>query len=214
MTPRLVVVIGANGAGKSTWCRDNRGDLPANFYDADSIAQGLGSYDDPIRQREARAIVDAHIERHLKRREPFGFESTYSGKSRPRIVERAAEEGYDTYAVFIGTTSPRVNVQRVRARVAARTGHHVPQSEIHRRWHAAQENLVHTAGRFNRIRIIDNSRQRAATVADVFGRTEDHVREHRRDAAPWANSLTDKIVRAYLLRSSRNPRRDGKGEGR
>lgn len=47
MTPLLVVVIGANGAGKSTWCHAHRDELPANFYDADSIAQGLGSYNDP-----------------------------------------------------------------------------------------------------------------------------------------------------------------------
>ena len=90
MTPPLVVVIGANGAGKSTWCGAHRDELPANFYDADSIAQGLGSYNDRALQLEARAIVDARIEQHLDRGETFGFESTYSGKSRPRIVERAS----------------------------------------------------------------------------------------------------------------------------
>ncbi len=64
-----------------------------NFYDADSIAQGLGSYDDPTLQFEARTRVDAAIGRHLEQNESFGFESTYSGASRPRIARRAHELG-------------------------------------------------------------------------------------------------------------------------
>ena len=56
--PRFVIVIGANAAGKSTWCRAHPEELPSNFYDADSIAQGLGSYNDPALQLEARALVD------------------------------------------------------------------------------------------------------------------------------------------------------------
>ena len=40
--PRLTVVIGANGAGKTTWARKHRETLPKPFYNADSIAEGLG----------------------------------------------------------------------------------------------------------------------------------------------------------------------------
>ena len=40
--PELLVVIGANGAGKTTWARKNRDLLPQPFYNADSIAEGLG----------------------------------------------------------------------------------------------------------------------------------------------------------------------------
>ena len=92
---RLIIVIGANGAGKSTWIRSNRRELPANFYDADSIAQGLGSYDDPALQRQAREWVDRRIEGHPERSESFGFESTCSDVSRPsghRIV--SSERSY------------------------------------------------------------------------------------------------------------------------
>ena len=63
-------------AGKSTWCRDHRDELPGDFYDADSIAEGLGDWNSPTKQREARQLVDRAIQRHLDRRESFGFEST------------------------------------------------------------------------------------------------------------------------------------------
>ena len=33
--PKLTVVIGANGAGKTTWAREHRDTLPRPFYNAD-----------------------------------------------------------------------------------------------------------------------------------------------------------------------------------
>lgn len=88
--PRLTIVIGTNGAGKSTWCSKHEDELPAAFYDADSIANSLGDWNDPRDQIQAARRVNGAIRDHLARRESFGFESTYSGRSRPRLVERAA----------------------------------------------------------------------------------------------------------------------------
>ncbi|MCY4637609.1 MAG: hypothetical protein OXG04_24490 [Acidobacteria bacterium] len=44
--PRLTIVIGTNGAGESTWCSKHEDELPAAFYDADSIANSLGDWND------------------------------------------------------------------------------------------------------------------------------------------------------------------------
>ena len=63
--PRLIVVIGANGAGKTTWTRKHREMLPKPFYNADSIAEGLGDANDAALQRAARKLVDERIERDL-----------------------------------------------------------------------------------------------------------------------------------------------------
>lgn len=198
-TPRFVIVIGANGAGKSTWCRSYRDALPPNFYDADSIAQDLGSYDDHALQLKARTLVDAAIDRHLKQSESFGFESTYSGASRPRIARRAHELGYATYAIFIGTRDPAINIDRVAARVRARTGHHVSESEIRRRWTAAQDNLVETASVFDRIRILDNSAGHTWTVFDHIGTSQ----RHRAVETPlWAARLSADLMRGRTTRTS------------
>ena len=101
--PKLTIVIGTNGAGKSTWCSKHEDELPTAFYDADSIANSLGDWNDPRDQIQAARRINGAIRGHLARRESFGFESTYSGRSRPRMVERAARAGYDVHAVFIGT---------------------------------------------------------------------------------------------------------------
>ena len=168
--PRLTIVIGANGAGKSTWCHSNRHLLPANFYDADSIAQGLGSYNDPERQHQARVLVDRYIDEHLAGHENFGFESTYSGSSRPAIIRRAHALGYEASVYFIGTNRAEINIARVAARVMMHTGHHVPSEEIIRRWTACQSNLLLTAAHFNRINLIDNSAGTARVVAQISGK--------------------------------------------
>ena len=188
--PRLVIVIGANGAGKSTWCHHHRRELPARFYDADSIAQGLGSYDDPTRQREARAWVDRRIEEHLAAGESFGFESTYSGASRPNFVRRAHDLGYDVQAIFIGTRDVSINIDRVAMRVRQRIGHDVPAGEIVRRWTACQENLLRTANLFGGIRLVDNTTQASVTVAHLSERS---IVQAAEPLPAWAARLAAKI---------------------
>ena len=73
--PVLTVVIGANGTGKTTWTRATRDRLPKPFYNADSIAEGLGDPNDAALQVQAREIVDRAIGQHLSDRSSFGFEA-------------------------------------------------------------------------------------------------------------------------------------------
>ena len=135
--PRLTVVIGANGAGKTTWARKHRETLPKPFYNADSIAEGLGDANDAALQRVARKLVDDQIQRDLSEGNTlFGFESTYSGRLRPGIVRTAKRLGYTTRAVFLGTETVAINIRRVRKRVEE-GGHHVDEAEVRRRWTAA-----------------------------------------------------------------------------
>ena len=188
---RLTIVIGGNGAGKTTWCRQHRNELPEKFYNADSIAEGLGDWNSPTAQEDARRLVDDRIREHLTKREDFGFESTYSGESRPRVVVEAKRLGYETRAILIAAESPTINLERVAARVAAGTGHDVPDSEVRRRWAASQENLARTAPAIDIVDLIDNSGPKARLIARIdTGRTT----RRAKPTPVWAEKITDRIA--------------------
>ncbi len=184
-TPTLFLVIGANGAGKTTWCNPNRSRLPSHFYNADSIAQDLGDYNNPSFQMDARRIVDKRIDSHLHAGESFGFESTFSGASRPALVQQARRLGYMVDCVFFGTQHVKTNVNRVAARVETRRGHFVPEAEIRRRWHAVQHNVVKSWNAFNFLTIIDASTSES-TIAAVKHESQLYLSPN---SPPWLNSL-------------------------
>ena len=150
--PRLTVVIGANGAGKTTWARKHRETLPKPFCNADSIAEGLGDANDAALQRAARKLVDDQVQRDLSEGNTFGFESTYSGRSRPDVVRTAKRLGYTTRA----TETVAINIRRVRKRVEE-GGHHVDEAEVRRRWTAAWANLLETWEDFDTVQVLDSS---------------------------------------------------------
>ena len=191
--PRLTLIVGANGAGKSTWCRRHRHRLPDDFYNPDEIAEGLGGASRSSKQRAAAEVVSRAIREHLERREDFGVETTYAGRTRPRLVERARELGYETTVVFIGTRHPEINIQRIAWRVRTKSGHAVDPAATRRRWTTAQEHLIRTANAIASIELIDNSGPPARTVARIENGKE--IRQH--GATPqWANELIPRITRS------------------
>ena len=191
--PRLTVVIGANGAGKTTWARKHRETLPKPFYNADSIAEGLGDANDEALQRTARKLVDEQIDRDLGEGNTFGFESTYSGRSRPDIVRTAKRLGYTTRAVFLGTETSAINIHRVRKRVEE-GGHHVDETEVRRRWTAAWANLLDTWEAFDTIRVLDSSGTEPIEIA--------HKTKHEitmvRPLPQWAQGLLETVSRTAI----------------
>lgn len=191
--PELLLVVGANGAGKSTYCRYFFERLPDPFFDADQIAQELGDYDNPALQRRAALIVARNVSNCLNEKRSFGLETTYSGNSPPRLVRKARDHGYRTQVVFIGTHSPQINISRVRRRVADQVGHDVADSEIHRRWTACQDNLVRTAKFFKHIRLLDSSNDRWIEAGElVAGQV---VRPAPKEVS-WAGGLLSRILTA------------------
>ncbi len=194
--PKLTVVIGANGAGKTTWAREHRDTLPRPFYNADSIAEGLGDANDPGLQRTARELVDQQIESDLADQRSFGFESTYSGRSRPDIVKRAKALGYATGAVFLGTRHHAINITRVQRRVRE-GGHHIEASEVKRRWKAAWANLLETWGAFDTISVLDNS---STHPTEIARKTGTHLMI-RTDLPQWAQDMPTQTPQSARART-------------
>lgn len=92
--PTFTIVMGCNGSGKSAWKRAHYDRLPRKYFDQDSIAGGIGDWNDEDARRRTRDYVESQIAKCFADRESFGMESTFSGRPEPAMVARAVAEGY------------------------------------------------------------------------------------------------------------------------
>ena len=192
--PRFVIVMGCNGAGKSAWKRSNYDRLPERYFDQDSIAGGIGDWNDPGARERTRLYVDAEIEKILAGRLDFGFESTFSGQPGPALLQRTLANGYRAEGYYIGTAGPEVNARRIDRRVLSNTGHYVDPDRLPGRYRWSLSNLRQHLDDFDLVEVVDNSEERDDGIPDprvqfVAEKGEITMRAPPDDLAAWCGEL-------------------------
>jgi predicted ABC-type ATPase len=76
----------------------------------------------------------------LEHRQTFALETTLSGKTYLRFFRQARELGYEIELHYLWLSSPAQAIARVRQRVQ-QGGHHVPASDIRRRFRRSLQHL-------------------------------------------------------------------------
>ena len=142
MTPKIYIIAGCNGAGKTTAsysvlpdrleCRE--------FVNADEIAKGLSPFNPESVAIEAGRLMLGRIDYLLKQRETFAIETTLATRSYASLVERAHQLGYYVVLLFFWLPSPEMAVARVAKRVSE-GGHNIPPQTIHRRYWLGLQNF-------------------------------------------------------------------------
>ena len=203
------------------WSRDNRGELITPFYDMDSIANGLGGYDNPDMRSDALSLVNERIRNHFTNGHSFGVESTYSGQRGPSQVTEAIANGYQIHGIYIGTKDPKINIRRVARRVSNRTGHYVPDSEVERRWSHSLSNLRKTLLNFDSLVLLDNTTESKNGIPNTtlqcrFAKGE--LVEQREDQAlsKWCLDFLERIREMDLqkaIREERGRRKESRRKG-
>jgi len=128
-TPQLWMLVGGNGAGKSTFYRLALEPLGLPFVNADVLA-GVVFPDDPEAHSYDAAILAEELRNQLlKDRLSFCFETVYSHPSKIDFVAHAKALGYQVVMVFIHLESSDLNQARVAMRVGE-GGHDVPSEKI------------------------------------------------------------------------------------
>jgi len=158
--PRLYVLAGVNGAGKSSLAGAAFRAQGADYYNPDEAARRLKTANPRLTQTQANAAAwqqgRAALERAIAERLDFAFESTLGASTLPRLLAEAAAKGFEVNVWYAGLSTPAQHLARVRARVA-RGGHDIPEPAIRRRFEHSRLNLIQLLPRLAALRVYDNS---------------------------------------------------------
>ncbi len=134
--PRMFVVSGCNGSGKTTasymvlpkelGCR--------RYVNSDEFAKSLSPFAPHAASITASRYMLEEINYLLEKREDFGVETTLSTKSLQKIISRAKAAGYHTTVLYVWLNSPELAIKRVEKRVRD-GGHYIAPETVVRRYY-------------------------------------------------------------------------------
>lgn len=139
--PKCYVIAGPNGAGKTTFALQFLPKIGCrNFVNADLIAAGLSPLSPERELVSASRIFIGEIKSFIARREDFAFETTLSGRTYLRYIERLTRGGWTVNLMYLALPSLEMSMKRVAERVS-HGGHDIPERDLRRRFSRSLENL-------------------------------------------------------------------------
>lgn len=128
-----------------------------SFINADMIAQGLSPLKPEAVQVKAGKLFLEELERHLKQRESFCFETTLSGSSYFQKIKQWKKDGWRIVLHYLWIPNAQFSALRVQEKVAQGGGHGIPQESILRRYNKSLCNLFRYLAICNETMCYDNS---------------------------------------------------------
>lgn len=155
----LYIFAGVNGAGKSTFYINQLEDN--DFYGArinsDEIVREFGDWDNPLDQNRAGRLAIKLRNSYLKKGIDFNIETTLSGHSIVKFIQKAKENNYNITLFYVGLESVELSKQRVAIRVAKK-GHGIDDKTLERRFNQSFDNLMNIIKFCDTIYFYDNSK--------------------------------------------------------
>ena len=187
---QLWVLVGGNGAGKSTFYRLYLQPLGLPFVNADLLAQI--AYPEAPEQSSYEAALLAQEQRQqlLLQGVSFCFETVYSHPSKIDFVGRAKALGYQVVMVFIHLGDPNLNQARISMRVS-QGGHAVPPEKVQKRIPRLLEQVKKSLPICDVLMAYDNSSADHPFIP-VFTTSNGRLETHLSPLPAWAvNMLAD-----------------------
>ncbi|MEO5960670.1 MAG: zeta toxin family protein [Opitutaceae bacterium] len=180
--PRLLVVAGPNGSGKTSvteqglrheWFQD------CLYINPDNLARDrFGDWNSPDSILQAARLADTMRDEALATRTSLAFETVLSTEGKLDYLRRAKAAGYFIRLFFVGTESPAINAARITERFI-KGGHEVPIAKIVTRFARSMANSVSAARIADRAYFYDNTpddqpvrfifRCREGSVEKIYG---------------------------------------------
>ena len=160
LPPRIYVLAGVNGSGKSSIAGAAFRESGANYYNPDEAAREWRAVNPGLSQTEANSAAWHRgfdlLTTAIKQRLDFAFETTLGASSIPRALADAADDGFEINVWYAGLATPELHVARVHSRVR-RGGHDIPEAAIRRRFEHSRMNLISLLPKLTALRVYDNS---------------------------------------------------------
>ena len=119
--PRLYIISGCNGSGKTTASYSLLPELLecSEFVNSDEFAKHLSPFAPESAYITASRFMMKKIAYLFDRRADFCLESTLATRSLIKMVRKAQSQGYFVTVLYFWLNSPDMAVERVAKRVAA-----------------------------------------------------------------------------------------------
>jgi predicted ABC-type ATPase len=158
--PRLLLVAGPNGSGKTTITERGLAHewfAGCDYINPDLIARDeFGDWNSETDIRRAAVVAQERRESCIAERRSLACESVFSGADKLEFMLRARRLGFFTRIFFVATTDPAINASRVARRVM-QGGHDVPIPKIIDRYFRSIANCAMAAPQADRLYLYDNS---------------------------------------------------------
>ena len=133
--PRVVVLAGINGAGKTTASKELLSDVLKipTFVNADAIARGINGLNPESVSLAAGRIMLDRMRELISQKDSFAFETTLAARTYANMLESMRAIGYEVHLYYYWLDSAELAINRVASRVQS-GGHHVPEHTIRLRY--------------------------------------------------------------------------------
>jgi len=162
------MIAGSNGAGKTTFATEYLPRMvgPIHFINAGVVAQGFSPFNPEQAASSAARVVLHETAQLLARRATFAIETTLSGRTYARMLERIRGQDYHVHLYFLWIPDTRLALRRIKSRVSL-GGHNILSDVVRRRFHRTLWNLFHVyRPLLDHIFIVDNSGNVPSLVAE------------------------------------------------
>ena len=158
--PRITVLAGTNGAGKSSIAGTRLREAGGAYFNPDEETRRGLTANPGIALDEANGLAWQESVRRLglaiATKTDYAFETTLGGLTVTALLLEAAAAGLELFVWYCGLDSPERHIARVEARVS-KGGHDIPEQKIRERYHASRQNLVRLMPLVTTLRVYDNS---------------------------------------------------------
>jgi predicted ABC-type ATPase len=158
--PRLFVLAGTNGAGKSSIGGATIRSRGGHYFNPDEAAAAIRQAHPHLSHTQANSAAwhegKKLLQRAVAQGLDYNFETTLGGRSFAKLLKDAAAKGFEVYIWYVGLASPEHHLARVKARVK-HGGHDIPEADIRRRFDQSRLQLIDLLPVLTELRLYDNT---------------------------------------------------------